>query len=265
MNTVPPPFGPLLAELLLPRHCLACQAPLADAAAPLALCRRCHGRLAPVDPRRCCRRCLRPQPASTTGLPCCVGCATRPGALHRLVAVWWYREPLRSVVHAFKFRRLDFLADGLTREALTREPLASLPAIDCVVPVPLALWRRLGRGFNQAERIARQVARALDRPLVDGLARRSLLSRRQSGLGRLARRQNRLSGWTLRSACLPQLVGRSVLLVDDVVTTGATLAALAELLQRSGAREICAFALAATPEQALEALPGRLDRASPAP
>lgn len=238
------------AEALLPRPCLGCGERLRDGPAPIGLCRRCHGRLAPLDLRRRCAGCLRPLPAATAGRSRCLGCAALPTAIDEIVAAWSYREPLRSVLHAVKFRRLDFLAEGLAREAMARGTLAAVAGLDAVVPVPLSLWRRLGRGFNQAERIARPIARHLRLPLVEALRRESFASRRQSRLGRLARHRNPAAGLRPRSAAAELLAGRSVLLVDDIVTTGATLAAAARLLRAAGAVGVVAFALAATPRAA---------------
>lgn len=239
-----------IAEALLPRSCLGCGERLRDSAAPIGLCRCCHGRLVPLDLRRRCAGCLRPLPAATAGRSRCLACAALPTAIDEIVAAWSYREPLRSVLHAVKFRRLDFLAESLAREAMARGTLAAVAVADAVVPVPLSLWRRLGRGFNQAERIARPIARHLGLPLVDALRRDSLTSRRQSRLGRLARHRNPAAGLRLGSAADLILAGRSVLLVDDIVTTGATLAAAARLLRDAGAARVVAFALAATPRAA---------------
>jgi ComF family protein len=235
-----------IADLVLPRHCLACDASLVGAAAPLGLCRACQGRLRPLDPRRRCRGCLRPLPPALSGRPRCLACATVGAPFDELVAVWSYREPLRTVLHGVKFRRLDFLAENLAHEAVARGALASLPPLDAVVAVPLPLARRLARGFNQAERIAAPIAGRLDRPLVEALRRRAWDSRRQSALGRSARRRNPAGGLQLRPAAAA-LEGRTVLLVDDIVTTGATLAAAAERLREAGAARVVAFALAATP------------------
>lgn len=252
------PLGRRLLDVLLPRACLACGRALASALAPLGLCPVCHGQLAPLDPRRRCRHCLRPLPPATAGLPVCLDCVARPPELDRLAAAWVYREPLRSVLRALKFRRLDFLAGPLAREALSREPFASFDAIDCVVPVPLAPWRRLGRGFNQAERLAAPIARHLGSPQLDVLARNAFASRRQSGLGRAARQRNLDHGIRVRrSSPAAALEGRSVLLVDDIVTTGSTLAAAARVVRQAGARRVAAFAVAATPRAAFGEAAGR--------
>jgi ComF family protein len=164
-----------------------------------------------------------------------------------------------------KFRRLDFLAERLAREALARELDLEASGADLIVPVPLPFWRRLARGFNQAERIALELGRASGLPVVDGVARRSWVARPQSHLGRAARRRNPADDWRLRPVLRSRLVGCSVLLVDDVVTTGATLVSAAELLRREGAREVSAFALAATPDRRLELVAERLDSPSHRP
>jgi ComF family protein len=147
-----------------------------------------------------------------------------------------------GVVHAFKFGRAEHLGEALA------EPLAAccLPmaeSLDVVTPVPLAWTRLLLRGYNQAERVARPLARAL------GLPCRRLLGRhprpRQALLSRDERRRNQRGSFTSRSR-LP--AGTRVLLVDDVMTTGATLAAAALALRRAGAASVTAAVVARTPD-----------------
>ncbi len=143
-----------------------------------------------------------------------------------------------------KFRRLDYLGDDLGR-ALAEIHAQDLADCDLVVPVPLYWTRWLGRGYNQAELIARPLARALGLPLVRPLARRRATAH-QSRLGRRARQRNldhafvvRRRGRTVRD--------RRLLLVDDVTTTGATLTAAAACLKKAGARSVVALAAARTP------------------
>jgi ComF family protein len=111
------------------------------------------------------------------------------------------------------------------------------------VPVPLHWTRRLERGFNQADLLARGIARALDRPVEGSLLRRVRRGPRQLGLSRRERRR------VLRGvfAAAPAARGRRILLIDDVVTTGATLEAGALALRRAGARSVVAFAICRTP------------------
>jgi ComF family protein len=113
---------------------------------------------------------------------------------------------------------------------------AALPRherLDCVVPVPLHWRRRWERGFNQAELLARGIARKWHIPLVRVL-RRMRHTPTQTSLSNTARRKNVAAAF----ACRRAVVGRRILLVDDVLTTGATAAACAAALRRSGAARV---------------------------
>lgn len=165
-----------------------------------------------------------------------------------------------TVVAALKYRRLDYLgshlAEGLV-EAIRRRYLhdpgapGSLPW-DLVVPVPLHWRRRLLRGFNQAERIARPLARELGVSFGQPLRRRRA-TRSQARLARSERQKNPVDAfavggwWPPEPAARRGVAGRSVLLVDDVVTTGATLHAAARALVEAGAVAVTAVAAARTP------------------
>jgi len=147
-----------------------------------------------------------------------------------------YEGALREVIHAFKYEGRRSLANplgGMVRNA----GAVMLEGCDSVVPVPLHPWRRMQRGFNQA----RDLARHLDRPVVDALWRaRSTAS--QMALPADARRTN------IRGAfiCSPfaRVEDRILVLVDDVRTTGATLDECAKVLLTAGAREVRALTVA---------------------
>ena len=199
----------------------------------------------PLDPRTACHGCLRPLPTSSGPEGLCGACLTDPAALDGLIAAWLYQAPLSEAILALKFRRLDFLADALAELALGREPFAGRGPFDLIVPVPLAPLRQLERGFNQAERIARRLGSRLQLPVETALRRSGLLPSTQSRLGRSARRASRVDRYVARDAA--GIENRSVLLVDDVVTTGTTLRAAAGALRAAGAATVVGFALAATP------------------
>jgi ComF family protein len=144
---------------------------------------------------------------------------------------------LDQIVQGLKFRRLDYLGPQIGAVLLDRfRP--QLGGLDGVVPMPLGPWRRWRRGFNQAERIARPLARGLGLPLARPLARRD--RRRQLGLTREERLGNLRTAFRVRHA----IAGQRVLLVDDVATTGATLQAAAAALREAGASEIIALVAA---------------------
>jgi len=198
-----------------------------------------------VDLRRACVGCLRPLPDAGDRRSRCGVCDAPPPGLEHLLAVWSYAPPLSEAILAMKFRRLEFLAAALADLALDREPFTGRAVFDVVVPVPLAPLRRLGRGFNQAELMARRIAARLGLPTSLALGRRDLWKPAQSRLGRAARRSAGAERFRVIRAA--PVAGRRVLLVDDVVTTGETLAGAAGTLLAAGATSVTRFALAATP------------------
>ena len=241
----PPDVTPLprwrdrLLHALLPAPCLGCGTPLPARQLGLGLCRACRARLRPLPPGVCAVCC---QPLPAAGLPPgwrCQACREEPPAFDRLLALWSYEEPLAAVVRALKFRRLDYLGRHLG-EALAGRfagELVELGEIDLVVPVPLHWRRRLARGYNQAERIARPLAARLGLPLA-ALLRRARATPPQSLLGKAARVANLRRAF--RVADPARLRGRHLLLVDDVATTGATLEAAAAVLRGAGAAAVTA-------------------------
>jgi len=154
-----------------------------------------------------------------------------------------YQGALREIIHAFKYEGRRSLAVPLGK-LLKERNAAQLEGAHCVVPVPLFPWRRLRRGFNQAADLAQQ----LELPVVHALWRiRPTAS--QTGLTATERRRNvrgafRLSGCLSRRRRMQFVANRVIVLVDDVMTTGATSNACADVLMGAGAREVRTVALA---------------------
>ena len=163
----------------------------------------------------------------------CGRCAERTTGLRCTARVGTFSEPLVVLIHKLKFARqwevarvlAPFLCHGLTQTAQQ-----SGQPIDALIPVPLHWLRRARRGFNQAEEIARETAALSGHPVIHALTR----TRHTAAQARLdsptARRENLRHAF--RAKPLPALAGKSVWLIDDVSTTGATLRAAAQSLKR---------------------------------
>jgi ComF family protein len=183
-----------------------------------------------------CARCALPGDA-----PLCIRCARKPPPWTRAVAAWRYAYPVDRLLQALKYggqlALAEPLADGLAHAVLARG--FALP--DLIVPLPLSVSRQRERGFDQARLIARRVAQQCGRPLLPALVR-VRDSGPQAALPLARRAANVRDAFVGRVA----LAGARVALVDDVMTTGATLGEAARALQRSGAREIEAWVAART-------------------
>jgi ComF family protein len=232
-----------LLHALLPAPCLGCGRPLPARGTALGLCVRCRAALSLLPPEAC-AVCARPLAAHA--LPedyRCGACRERPPAFDRLLALWSYRPPLDSVVRGLKFGRLDYLGSHLAA-ALADGLGDRLDGFDRVVPVPLHWRRRLARGYNQAEQIARPLAGRLGLPCTSLLTRRRATPP-QSLLGKVDRLANLRKAF--RVSRPGQVRGLRILLVDDVATTGATLDAAAQTLKNAGAAAVTALVAGRTP------------------
>lgn len=239
-----------LLHCFLPRCCLACQAPVWADDCGLGLCPDCVACLSPWPDDGCivCQgypgRQLGPNGDDRGGDGFrCGACRLEPPPYDLCLAAWSYEPPLDAVLQALKFRHLQYLAEPLGRLAVL--PMTDrLEHIDVVVPVPLHWHRRWARGFDQAEILGRAVAKTLRRPCRRALRRRrSTLA--QSLLSKTERRRNLTGAFTLHD---PEVCHRRhVLLVDDVLTTGATFESAAKILQEARPASLSVLAIARTP------------------
>ena len=214
-------------DLLWPPRCLACDGLAWDEAVP-GLCADCAAALPVI--RSPCPRCGREAGTWALAGPC-AACRGEDLDVDGVVAPLRYRDVARDLVLALKFRRRTPAARPLGALLADAVVSAGRPG-DLLVPVPVSRARFRRRGFDQADEIARVVA------ALTGIARdaRALVRHRdvvaQSGLSRARRRRNPRGAFR---AVRSRVAGRCVLLVDDVVTTGATAGACARALRRAGA------------------------------
>lgn len=203
------------------------------------LCDACWAQVRYV-PSPVCSRCG--HPVQHAGDPC-RWCREWPSGLSNVRAAFVFEGPMRSSIHRFKyqgeFARGHFLGRLLADHAESTVVRRKDP-VEIVVPVPLHLRRRRARGYNQAEILAKRVAERLAVPLGSGLIRTEK-TQPQVTLGRTERWENVKDAFTWKDA---PLAGANVLLIDDVTTTGATLASAATTVMAAGAGRVNGLALA---------------------
>jgi ComF family protein len=225
-------------RIVLPSWCVACQRELPFSSRTASCCAVCWSSLPKIRGAKCIS-CALPAEVETPTFVC-IDCRADPLPLDWCEAWGEYRGALEKVLHALKFQRHDFLADSLA--ALLEETLRARGdvAFDAVVPVPMSRAKERRRGYNQAELLARAVA-----PRVKIACSPALLVRRtdRGTQSKLAKRE-RAANVRGAFAATPRAKDLSILLIDDICTTGETLRACAKALLRQGARRVCALTVA---------------------
>lgn len=208
------------------------------------MCESCLGRIRPLELLACCDRCQRPLSAAvvTPGEEAlCGNCRDGTTEVDRLRSFGPYDAELRALIVLLKYGGVRTLARplaGWLAQTLHQRP--ELAEVDAVVPVPLFPRRRRRRGYNQAELLAADLAGGSVLPVQAGWLERIKDTPSQTGLTPLQREDNVRGAF----ACPHKLEGNSILLVDDVCTTGATLNACARTLKRAGAARVNAVTVA---------------------
>lgn len=232
-----------LGALFFPSVCLLCRGSLR---LPLdgPLCFDCLERFPRIEEPFCPRCALPYSEGVAPGL--CGPCRHRPRYFRRARAASPYLDDVRLSLHALKFGGRRRVASLLGRRAGRMWVVSGeLRGASAVIPVPLSPARRRERGFNQAELIARAVAREARLPLRRRVLKKTKECPPQTGLSAAARRTNVASAYRAR---LPRsLRGKTLLLVDDVLTTGATAESAARALLAAGAGAVDVLTLARVP------------------
>lgn len=216
---------------LLPPACLLCQSPVPPRQGDALVCELCRSRWEPVA-GPVCARCGQPAFADLE----CRLCAAWPPGLSRVRSAVWLRGSARHAVHLLKYEGWWRAAEALAQAMFTLEPLTGQV---CLIPVPLGSRRHRTRGYNQSERIARALGVRVGRPVRTEILRRRRETRTQTALTPEGRHANVAGAFEARAA-----TGLACVLVDDVFTTGATLAAAGAALQGAGAARVEAVTFA---------------------
>ena len=237
-----------LLDLLFPDECRVCGDPLnsgnLEEISRIPVCSRCLKDPQPMAAEYYCVACrtpfVNPYPLDESGR--CMLCRLGLNGFDQVYSYGAYEGTLRTLIHLFKFEGVRPLASKfgeLLALAVPREE-----HFDAIVPMPLHWRRRWQRGFNQSELLAQEIARRWHAPVVKAI-RRKRATAPQAGLTSAQRRDNVRAAFEPRAgAAKKSLDGLRVLLVDDVLTTGATASACARALKRAGAAHVSLLALA---------------------
>jgi ComF family protein len=227
------------ADTLMPPLCLSCNAPLASYD---ALCAPCWQRVDFIRPPVCDRLGV-PLPFDIGETAVSAAAAANPPVYDRARAVAHYTGVMRKLIHDLKYHdRHD--AWRLMARWMAEAGRDLVADAEVVVPVPLSRLRLLQRRFNQAAILAGALARATGKPHEPLALVRTRRTRQQVGMTRAQRQLNVRGAFAVPAARRASIAGRAVLLVDDVITTGATAEAAARALRAAGARRVDVLALA---------------------
>ena len=156
-------------------------------------------------------------------------------------AVWYYRDNVKHSIHRYKFRRVISYADAYGRFLAMRIQQMDID-YDYISWVPVSFWRRWSRGYDQVALLAKATAKELRSPLLPTL-RKKRHNPAQSGISDPAQRKaNVLGAYTVRKDA--DISGKTILLIDDVITTGSTISECAKTLLSAGAKEVYCAAVA---------------------
>ena len=235
-------FGRGLLDLALPPRCLRCDEDLSPGS-EIGLCLKCTQAVAP-ELGACCNRCGATLPEGVFPAECCPACKEFSLKFDAVYPLGRYQGALRELV--LKTKRLSAEALSLTVGRLLAQRLADKLALfraDAVLPIPMHWAKRLVRGVNSPELLADCLARKLARPVVRTLVRCRYTSPQKDLLPR-ERFRNVRGAFRLRRSDRLRWQGARLLLVDDILTTGATCSEAARLLKQAGAAAVAVAVVA---------------------
>lgn len=232
-------LGKALSDLVYPPACLHCRDSL-DVGSPL-LCTACLQLMEMIDPAERCLKCFSADLHPKFKL--CPHCLKQPQLFDGIAAVFDFLGPAATLVKKMKYSNMPYLAEGLGAYLTAQFVTLNWPLPDEIIPVPLSWIHRIDRGYNQSALLAHSFANYLQRPVSEVL-------KRQSGdfSQAMLNRERRLLLEKEKFSCRPSFAasGKTLLLIDDVMTTGSTLQRCAEVLQSHYPDKIYALVLCKT-------------------
>jgi len=226
--------------LIFPDECRVCKRAL-NKWTRVPVCAECLNSPKPLEAEYFCSSCNTPFandfPLDEQGV--CAACRSGLRGFDTAACFGFYEGNLRSLIYLFKYSAMRPLAGTLA--GFLERAISIDERFDAVVPVPLHWRKKLTRGFNQSELLARHIAKRRRIPFANAL-RRKRPTAVQAGLAMAGRRRNVAGAFSARANA--NLTGKRILLIDDVMTTGATASACASVLKRAGAKSVSLATLA---------------------
>ena len=220
-------------ELVLPAQCLLCRLPSNNK----LICKHCQKVL--IEDRPCCQRCGLPLPKAQ---PFCGDCLKQAHLFTQLHALADYQKPYPTLIKKFKYANQlingELLATLLIESITHNIPLQQRAEVDYLLPVPLHKQKHRQRGFNQAQLLAQQISKQLHLPVLLDTVKRHKQTTAQEELSLAKRKSNLKNAFTIYPNQETKLSGTYIVIIDDVVTTGATVNSLCQVLLQAGVKRI---------------------------
>ncbi len=232
-----------LKDIIYPRTCLICKQDLAKTCVDEFVCVKCWASIKKNTPPFC-RRCGRNLDRESLAKTYCSACLKAPKHFDRAFAPCIYEGPIKNLIHEFKYRKIDYLAKTLSGLMVDfiREYDVPVSSMDIIIPVPLHPARLREREFNQAELLARNIASVFTKIISADNLVRLRHTRTQAELEGSDRLTNVKDSFSVKWP--DRIKGKSILLIDDVLTTGATSSEASRALKNAGANSVFVLTLA---------------------
>lgn len=228
-------------ELVLPAQCLLCRLPSDNR----LICRHCQKVL--MQDRPCCQHCGLPLPESQAF---CGDCLKQSHLFTQLHALADYQKPYPTLIKNFKYGKQlingELLAQLLIKSVTHNIPLQQLSEIDYLLPVPLHKQKHLQRGFNQTQLLAEKICKQLQLPVLLDAVKRQKQTSAQEGLSLQKRKTNLKNAFAVCPKQKTKLSGCYIVIIDDVVTTGATVNSLCQILLQAGVKRVDVWCICRT-------------------
>ncbi|MEK7448180.1 MAG: ComF family protein [Planctomycetota bacterium] len=227
-----------LLDLVYPRFCLACQVNLQGTDNAYYVCLNCANKIEKISQTDACLKCGESLGPYVGTRRRCRNCETIHLKFDRAIGAARYDGVLRELIHRYKYNGekllVDFLAELLKNKLADENGL--LKEINLIIPVPLHPARLRERGFNQSELLARYLSRSLNIPVSQNHLVRVKKLPPQATLSRPERLRNLRDAFNVKN--INPFKNKNILLIDDVLTTGATASSIADTLKKAGAGKV---------------------------